>query len=75
MFPAAEQFDGMRHALTAQKCTGRLVLYNIKPSVSFAVDFVAAARIWGGQGLFYSRKTNAIFLLVWFSIASRLLVW
>src|SRR6267143_6422219 len=34
----------------------------IKLSVSVAVDFVAAARIWGGQGFFYLRKTNAIFL-------------
>src|SRR6266481_5044145 len=35
---------------------------SIKPSVSVAVDFVAAARIWGGHGFFYLRKTNAIFL-------------
>jgi len=30
-------------------------------SVSGAVDLAAAARIWGGQGLFSVRQTNAIF--------------
>src|SRR6267143_576881 len=42
--------------------SGRDAESSMNPSVSVAVDLVAAARIWGGQGFFYSRKTNAFFL-------------